>query len=152
MLGHDARHSSHGVPMSPKSSLAATSKAATQGRSAVAGRLETARRAVEGRFLQAGEVLGQAVEGIGRLIASLDQLTKAVQPAAVEATTAELQAAAASLLTLPDQHAERRRVVERLTEVRPGDLRSYRAGADPAQCLRRRADRAVHGTWHRPGA
>jgi hypothetical protein len=85
--------------------------------SPIAARLEAARRAVEGRFLQAGEVLGQAVEGVGRLIGSLDQLTRTVQPDTVAATTAELRAAASSLLTLPVQHAERRMVIERLTKV-----------------------------------
>jgi hypothetical protein len=103
--------------MGLKSSLAVANGPAARGRSPVANRLDAARRAVEGRFLQAGEVLGQAVEGVGRLIGSLDQLTKAVQPAAVEATTAELNAAAQSLRTLPEQHAERRDAVERLTQV-----------------------------------
>ena len=40
----------------------------------VGDRLDAARRAVEGRFLQAGEVLAEAVDGLSRLIASLDQL------------------------------------------------------------------------------
>jgi hypothetical protein len=100
--------------MAVSSSLAVAHGAPT---SPIAARLEAARRAVEGRFLQAGEVLGQAVEGVSRLIGSLDQLTRTVQPETVAATTAELRAAAASLLTLPIQHAERRAVIERLTKV-----------------------------------
>jgi hypothetical protein len=80
----------------------------------ITGRLDAARLAVEGRFLEAGEVLGQAVEGVGRLIASLDSLTKTLDPETVKATTAELKAAAASLLTLPDRHAGRREILERM--------------------------------------
>jgi hypothetical protein len=83
-------------------------------------RLDAARRAVEGRFLQAGEVLAQAVEGVGRLIGSLDQLTRTVDPATVDATVAELNAAAASLLILPGQHAGRREVIKRLGEAGAG--------------------------------
>ncbi len=77
-------------------------------------RLDTAHRAVEARFLQAGEVLAQAVEGVGALIGSLDQLARAVDPATVDATVAELNAASASLLVLPGQHAQRRAVIHRL--------------------------------------
>jgi hypothetical protein len=116
MAGHDRGHVQPGVQMAVSPSLARAFEAPA---SPIVNRLEAARRAVEGRFLQAGEVLGQAVEGVGRLIGSLDQLTRTVQPAAVEATTAELRAAAASLLTLPVQHAERRAVIERL--IRVGD-------------------------------
>lgn len=83
-------------------------------------RLDAARRAVEGRFLQAGEVLAQAVEGVGRLIGSLDQLTRTVDPATVDATIAELNAAAARLLILPGQHAGRREVIKRLGEAGAG--------------------------------
>jgi hypothetical protein len=114
MGAHDGRHVQTGVPMAVSSPLAVARDVAI---SPISARLEAARRSVEGRFLQAGEVLGQAVEGVGRLIGSLDQLTKTVQADAVEATTAELRAAAASLLTLPAQHAARRAVVERLTGV-----------------------------------
>ncbi len=78
------------------------------------GRLEAARRAVERRFLEAGEVLAQAVEGVGLLIGSLDNLVGALDPATVEATTGELKDAAASLLALPERHLGRRQVIERL--------------------------------------
>lgn len=93
--------------------------------SPVAGRLEAARRVVEGRFLEAGEVLAQAVDGVGKLISSLDNLTKTLDPVTVEATAAELKTAAASLLTLPDRHAGRRDVVARLA----------RRGDDLAGCI-----------------
>ena len=82
--------------------------------SPVSYRLDAARRAVEGRFLQAGEVLAKAVEGVGRLIGSLDQLTRTMDPATVDATIAELNAASASLLLLPEQHGRRSEVIKRL--------------------------------------
>ena len=114
MAGHNEPLVQTGVPMALSSSLAHAHDAPA---SPIVSRLETARRVVEDRFLQAGEVLGHAVEGVSALIGSLDQLTKTVQPETVEATTAELRAAAASLLTLPVQHAERRRIIERLIGV-----------------------------------
>lgn len=84
--------------------------------SPVGARLESARRVVEGRFLRAGEVLGQAVEGVGVLIASLDKLTKTLDPATVNATTSELNAAAATLFDLPQQHAARRQVIQKIRD------------------------------------
>jgi hypothetical protein len=114
MAGHNDPLLQSGVPMALSSSLARANHAPA---SPIASRLETARRVVEDRFLRAGEVLGHAVEGVSALIGSLDQLTKTVQPQTVEATTAELRAAAASLLTLPVQHAERRGVIDRLIGV-----------------------------------
>jgi hypothetical protein len=89
--------------------------------SPITDRLDTARQAVEGRFLEAGEVLAKAVDGVGRLIASLDNLTKTLDPHTVEATTAELKTAAASLATLPARHASRRAVVDRMAGL-GGDL------------------------------
>ncbi|WP_374344126.1 hypothetical protein [Phenylobacterium sp.] len=85
--------------------------------SPVRRRLEAARRTVEGRFLEAGEVLGQAVEGVGKLIASLDHLTGALDPATVSATTGELTAAADRLRALPLRHETRRGAVERLNAM-----------------------------------
>jgi len=81
---------------------------------AVADRLDSARRAVEGRFLEAGEVLGGAVEGLGALIASLETLAAAVDAGAVAETTAELSAAAAGLMALPARRARRRDGIDRM--------------------------------------
>lgn len=105
--------------MATNSSLALAVSAAHDdpGVAAIGGRLDAARRAVEGRFLEAGEVLAQAVEGVGRLIRSLEALASTLEPATVEATTGELHAAADSLLRLPERHAARREVVERMTGV-----------------------------------
>jgi hypothetical protein len=94
--------------------------------SPVAGRLEAARGAVERRFVEAGEVLAHAVDGVGRLISSLDSLGRALDPATVEATAAELKAAAESLTALPQRHEHRRRTVERMT----GQGEDLRSGVD----------------------
>ena len=96
------------------SPLAVADRPAT---SPVRKRLESARRTVEGRFLEAGAVLGQAVEGVGKLIASLDNLTAALDPATVSATTAELTDAADRLRALPLRHEARRGTVERLNAM-----------------------------------
>lgn len=85
--------------------------------SRVADRLDSARRAVEGRFLEAGEVLGQAVEGLSSLVASLDQLGETLDAETVAATAAELEAAAASLKLLPARHVERREAMERMAAL-----------------------------------
>lgn len=79
--------------------------------------LDAARRAVEGRFLAAGEVLGQAVEDLSGLIASLDRLGLALDGQAIGATTGELQAAADELLALPERHAHRRGLLQRLADA-----------------------------------
>ncbi|MBS0411898.1 MAG: hypothetical protein JSR86_18410, partial [Proteobacteria bacterium] len=81
---------------------------------AVAERLDSARRAVEGRFLEAGEVLGRAVEGLNALIASLETLASTVDAGAVAETTAELGAAAAGLMALPARRERRRDGIERM--------------------------------------
>lgn len=70
--------------------------------------LEQARSVIEKRFLAAGEVLALAVGGVGGLIGALDELAGALDPATVEATRAELNSAAQSLLGLRDRLAERR--------------------------------------------
>ena len=84
------------------------------GGSSIAGRLDVARRAVEARFVEAGDVLARSVDGVGRLISSLDSLGQALDTGAVEATTAELKVAAASLAGLPQRHGDRRRMVEQM--------------------------------------
>lgn len=82
----------------------------------VSEQLEAARQIVESRFLRAGEVLGQAVEGVGVLIKSLDRLAETLDPATVDATTSELNAAAALLLELPTQHAGRRGTIAQIRQ------------------------------------
>lgn len=104
----------HGVIAALLTAASSLSPASPAAASPVRRRLETARRTVEGRFLEAGEVLGQAVEGVGKLIASLDNLTAALDPATVTQTTGELTGAADRLRALPLRHEARRETVQRL--------------------------------------
>src|SRR6202012_4880853 len=99
------------------SSSAARRLISTETVSPIAGRLDAARRAVEGRFLEAGEVLAAAVDGVGGPIASLDRLGRPGAPATVEPTPAERKAAAASLNDLPGRQADQRAMVERLSRL-----------------------------------
>lgn len=80
----------------------------------VAQRLEAARQVVESRFLEAGDVLSRAVEGVGALIAGLDSMRGNLDADTVTNTTADLARAAESLKSLPDSLGARR---ERVTEL-----------------------------------
>ncbi|MGA0601949.1 hypothetical protein ACO2Q3_14685 [Caulobacter sp. KR2-114] len=85
------------------------------GHSNAADRLSRARRTVEGRFLEAGEVLGRAVEGLSALVGALEQLAAAVDVGTVAQTTAELNAAADGLMRLPERRARRREGIGRMS-------------------------------------
>ncbi|UAL10135.1 hypothetical protein [Caulobacter segnis] len=80
----------------------------------VAQRLEAARQVVESRFLEAGDVLSRAVEGVGALIAGLDSMRGNLDADTVTTTTADLARAAESLKSLPDSLGQRR---ERVAEL-----------------------------------
>jgi len=82
--------------------------------------MESARRVIELKFLSAGEVLSDAVEGIGALITALDDLTCALDPAAIAATAQDLQDAAGKLTALPVHHLEQRTIVSELDQHRAG--------------------------------
>ncbi len=84
----------------------------------LADRLEAARRVIEVKFLGAGEVLSEAVDGIGALIAALDDLTGALDQTAISATVGDLKDAADKLNALPDHHRARRTVVSDLDRRR----------------------------------
>jgi hypothetical protein len=83
-------------------------------------RLEAARRAVEGRFLEAGDVLSRAVEGVGALIASLDRMRENLDADTVSTTTTELAAAADTLRSLPASLEARRGQIGELVKVGDG--------------------------------
>lgn len=83
---------------------------------AIEARLESARQAIEGRFLEAGDVLSRAVEGIGSLIAALDGMHNNLDAATVSATTADLAKAAETLKSLPASLDGRRDRVAELVE------------------------------------
>lgn len=80
----------------------------------IAQRLEAARQVVEGRFLEAGDVLSRAVEGVGALIAGLDSMRGNLDADTVATTTADLARAAEALKSLPDSLGQRR---ERVAEL-----------------------------------
>jgi len=82
--------------------------------------MESARRVIELKFLGAGEVLSEAVEGIGALITALDDLTGALDPSAIAATAKDLQDAAGKLTALPAHHLEQRAIVSDLDRHRAG--------------------------------
>lgn len=77
-------------------------------------RLDAASRAIDGHFLRFGQILGQAVEGLGKLVGSLDQIGITLDPQWVAATTAELRTAAQDLLAFPVRHTERSKTTHRL--------------------------------------
>ena len=79
--------------------------------------LDRAIRSIEGAFLAAGDVLSNAVDGVGDLIAALDRLTAAMDPQMVASTTADLTHAAATLHDLPHALGRRRSGLEGLVEL-----------------------------------
>lgn len=85
----------------------------------IAQRLEAARQVVEGRFLEAGDVLSRAVEGVGALIAGLDSMRGNLDADTVATTTTDLARAAEALKSLPDSLGQRRERVAEL--VKYGD-------------------------------
>jgi hypothetical protein len=99
--------------------VSATTLSPSQG-SEIGARLEAARLAVEGRFLEAGDVLSRAVEGVGTLIASLDRMRENLDAETVSTTATELAKAAETLKSLPDSLGERRDRVAELVKVGDG--------------------------------
>lgn len=88
---------------------------AASGESArISQRLESAREVVESRFLEAGDVLSRAVDGVSALIAGLDSMRGNLDAETVSSTTADLARAAESLKSLPASLGARR---ERVSEL-----------------------------------
>ena len=88
------------MALASKLAISAETFSPRQG-SQLGARLEAARQAIEGRFLEAGDVLSQAVEGVGSLISALDGMRGNLDAETVSTTTAELAAAAEALRSLP---------------------------------------------------
>ena len=80
----------------------------------ISQRLESARQVVESRFLEAGDVLSRAVDGVSALITGLDSMRGNLDAETVSSTTADLARAAESLKSLPDSLGARR---ERVSEL-----------------------------------
>lgn len=90
------------------------------GSAQIGARLETARQVVETRFLEAGDVLSRAVEGIGALIAGLDAIRANLDAETVSATTGELVQAAETLKSLPESLDARRDRIGELVKFSDG--------------------------------
>ncbi len=87
-------------------------------RADLAAQLEAARRVIESHFVGAGEVLTKSIEGIDALVASLDNLVKALDSKSVAATTEDMRTAAATLLGLSDNHHARQQNIESICRHR----------------------------------
>jgi hypothetical protein len=115
------------------SSTVSTATFSARPDSAIDARLEAARQAIEGRFLEAGDVLSRAVEGVGALIAALDRMRDNLDADTVATTTDDLAQAAQTLKSLPASLDERRGRVGRLVQVGDslagciGDMRQHLA-------------------------
>lgn len=90
----------------------------------IAARLGRLSRTIEAQFLKTGDVLSTAVDGVGRLIGALDKLSSALDETMVEATSRDLETAAADLRGLPASLAHRRVALETL-ESRSHDLGAH---------------------------
>lgn len=86
----------------------------------IGARLEAARQVVEARFLEAGDVLSRAVDGVGALIAGLDAIRANLDADTVTATTSELVQAAETLKSLPQSLGVRRDRVGELVKFSDG--------------------------------
>lgn len=91
-----------------------------EGGARIGARLETARQVVETRFLEAGDVLSRAVDGVGSLIAALDAIRANLDAETVAATTGELVEAAETLKSLPESLGARRDRVGELVKFSDG--------------------------------
>lgn len=80
----------------------------------VSAALQRANQVIEAKFLRAGETLEQAINIVGELIGSLDQVAAALDPETIDNTTRGLTAAAMQLTALSAAHQGRRAHLEDL--------------------------------------
>lgn len=83
----------------------------------VSTRLEQARSRLEERFLEGGAVLAGALESVGDMVSSLDQVTAALGNDTVDATVADLSRTTEQLLVLPGIQAARQESMRTLTAL-----------------------------------
>lgn len=103
------------------SSLALTATSASSPDDRAGACLEAARSAIEGRFLEVGDVLSRAVDGMNTLISALDRMRESLDGDGVAAAARELGEASATLRQLPDSLRARRQKLGELVKV-GGDL------------------------------
>ncbi len=87
--------------------------------------LEAARSAIEGRFLEVGDVLSRAVEGMNTLITALERMKQSLAGDSVATAAHELGQASETLRHLPQSLKGRRDKLSGLVEV----------GAELAECI-----------------
>ena len=87
--------------------------------------LEAARSAIEGRFLEVGDVLSRAVDGMGALITALDRMKESLDGDSVATAARELGQASDTLRQLPQSLEGRLENLSGLVKV----------GADLTKCI-----------------
>ncbi|HJV43738.1 hypothetical protein [Caulobacter sp.] len=107
------------------SSLAVSASSASSPDDRAAACLEAARGAIEGRFLEVGDVLSRAVDGMNALINALDRMRESLDGDGVAAAARELGQASATLRQLPESLEARR--------VQLSDL--VKVGSDLTKCI-----------------
>jgi hypothetical protein len=73
----------------------------------ISARLEEGRSRLEERFLAGGDVLATTVQSVSQMVATLDDVMKAMDQSRVDMTIADLAETARNLLALPEAHARR---------------------------------------------
>lgn len=107
------------------SSLAVSAYSASSPDETASACLEAARSAIEGRFLEVGDVLSRAVDGMNALISALDKTRESLDGDGVATAARELGQASATLRQLPESLEARRRQL--------GDL--VKVGSDLTKCI-----------------
>ena len=73
----------------------------------IESRLEDGRGKLEARFLAGGDVLAKTVQSVSQMVATLEEVMKAMDQSRVETTTSDLADTAGNLLSLPGAQAQR---------------------------------------------
>lgn len=110
--------------MAPSSLAFSVPSSASPASGEVGARLEAARGAIEGRFLEVGDVLSTVVDGMNALIGALDRMREGISGGEVAAATRQLGEASSTLKALPEMLRERRGRLGELVKV--GDALSER--------------------------
>ncbi|PZR32936.1 hypothetical protein [Caulobacter segnis] len=107
------------------SSLAVSASSAPHADDRVSACLEAARSAIEGRFLEVGDVLSRAVDGMNTLITALDRMKESLDGDSVAMAARELGEASDTLRRLPQSLEGRLATLSDLVKV----------GADLNKCI-----------------
>src|ERR1044071_4947968 len=83
----------------------------------IAAQLDTVRNQIETRFADAGSLLADTLDVIGRLIEALNRLSGALTAETATETMRNLRATADGLHALPDRYAQRQAHLMKLSEA-----------------------------------